>query len=123
MQLHIAVGHVNIHSPFQQYAEPLPSPVPLSRCCCRTWSRLVGGRLSDQGLGSEGVTAALQGLAGLLDTGRLLAETRLATATGTHIRAGSTLMLTTMPEGRILLQGERMCANVMCQCFRYQSRA
>jgi hypothetical protein len=59
-----------------------------------------------RGSSKEGAQAHALALADCLDPRLLAAETKLLTPTGTHIRKGSTLMLTTFPGDKLIMQGE-----------------
>lgn len=69
------------------------------------WGGVVAKRLAARGVGAGEAAAGLSELGGLLSPGQLAAETKLLSPSGTHIRAGSSLLLTMMPEGTLLVQG------------------
>lgn len=71
----------------------------------RVWGPRLAARLAVRGRDGAGVSADLGALGELLSPGELVAHTRLLSADGSHIRAGSTLIATALPRGGVLLQG------------------
>jgi hypothetical protein len=73
--------------------------------CRRSWTEHISRRMTALGATQEVIQSAISGIGQLVNPGKLIAETRLANSLGTTIRKGSTLMLTTLPEGKLLVQG------------------
>jgi len=78
--------------------------VPLQEAA-QCWHQHIKQRLHVRGTAEDQVQDSLDSLGGLMDVPRMLAETRLFNPRGSHIREGSTLLLTLMPDGGLLAQG------------------
>uniref|UniRef100_A0A7S0WP52 Uncharacterized protein n=1 Tax=Chlamydomonas leiostraca TaxID=1034604 RepID=A0A7S0WP52_9CHLO len=70
----------------------------------KVWGSRLAARMAVRGRSPQDISNELGALGGLLTPGELRAHTRLLSPQGTHLRAGSTLLLTLAPGGRLVLQ-------------------
>jgi len=66
--------------------------------------------------------AGLDALSQMMSPAALLASTKLLTEGGSHIREGSTLFITTLPKGNVVLHGKEYVCVCVCVHMRGHER-